>query len=289
MDRLSQTLLVSSIIVSVCSLSGCSVARERTPQDILTEAARRGQLTIDAQLLVEGDLRLRRPEGEWEATLNLSGLTRAAGGATELLASATLRHDTAAEQITGNIRGTISLDDDGTMLLRATSVTSDAARSPLPADWEQQLLGPGLRIGEANRVALTPHPGLLSRQIALLRITTDRGQVDLRGRPAYHYELGVDKPKLEAFLVEAGVQPEALRAMLATLDRQPPRGEVWIDVDTLRVHRLHWQLPDVTDAVLSGELRIDVLPVGLPRADQATSDSGVTSTPREAEASSRRP
>ncbi len=130
-------------------------------------------------------------------------------------------------------------------------------------------------LGSGSPVAMdvTPDPGLLRAQFAVLRVTNDLGTETLDGSATYHYEVAIDRPKLLEFMRQsAAANGEMFDAGREDAQLQAWRvsGEVWIDSRYYYLRRFIWRLqPDARCCALSFDVRLQnhnaAHPVTFPR------------------------
>lgn len=127
------------------------------------------------------------------------------------------------------------------------------------------LLGKWWRLQDPKAAAHTqdvsPDPVLLRAQSQVLAVTNDLGLTRIAGSDAYHYTIGIDPVRLEAFLkAQAAAQgktasPSTIAALSAMLTGAT--GEISIDAETFFIRALTWSIPHMGSGPVSLELSLD--------------------------------
>ena len=92
-------------------------------------------------------------------------------------------------------------------------------------------------------VPLNTEARLLQMQAEIITVTRDRGFARVDGRWMYQYDIAVDREKLRSFLTAVAEQGgRDADASLAAWDTYNMQGQIWIDANTFRIHRILWAL-----------------------------------------------
>lgn len=250
------------ITAAILLLAGCRRAGEFPPAEVLrraTIASRQLQSAqFDARIAVASTAAPMRGN----ATATLSGRLTNGGEQTAWSVALDASFGSANRETTVRLNADVmvAFQQDAYIHLRSFDLSGMQGMPEVAA-----LEGKWWKLPVAERQpsvqSVTPDPRFLHAQADVVRVIRDRGIETIRGRDAYRYDVGIDPDKLVAFLEQAATEsgkPFDRARSAADLDRYDAKGELWIDAETFRVHRIVWMIKDKDSSRLQLELQVDL-------------------------------
>lgn len=235
-------------VVTMLALAACAspLAKSETPQEALSAAGQRSTQLKSAKFDLQGHVNMTFPQA-------LSQMFGQSGSAGSL-----------ALDLSGN--GEAQFPDRYHALLNAKlaglSVATEVivvgaqayVKNPVTGKWQASSQANGLS-SQLNQ----PDPLSYAQLLANVKSIKDLGDTTLDNTTVHHYQLTLDKAKLEASLTKSGVKnAQALAAIKQVLDSGTMTVEVWFGKDDHLVRKV------VTDADYTVDLNSLMGAMGVP-------------------------
>lgn len=188
-------------------------------------------------------------KGQWEGNADFAGEMANGGKQLQFSLNADFTNASSTNEsthITLNSDFMIAGEDE--IYMRVNNLTIDPATPLLPPTLLTQLLNQWWLIGSAKKgtsapADITPDPTYLNMQMAILKITKDRGLTEINKHTSYLYDITLDKEKLRTYLqsMYAAQGKTATEKELAFADMDAP-GQIWIDSTSFVIHRITWNI-----------------------------------------------
>lgn len=258
--------LLAGLVLAACAGQPAQV--EVLPsEEVLQRATQAAQKLDSAQYLVTADVDIDSGN-TWQADgiVRMDGILQNAGDQLRTMTDITAEVE---DEVQGDysLNGTVELvvmDKDDEVYLNIHSLTSQPNSTLFPPEVIGQLAGTWWRLPANDTVpasaSVTPDPRLLQAQAQVVTVTKDNGVVPFAGSDAYHYDVVLNKDKLQAYilaLAEEGDEEIDRAEVESALQNAEATGQIWIDAHNFFLHKLTWEVRSLAYAT-NGTLDLDL-------------------------------
>jgi len=247
--RIRSSVILAFLVLTACGKQAVTVP-DVAPEEVLRRSAQASRNLRSAQYVLSGTFESDGDQKSVEGDVRIDGSLADAGKQVRFRTDFTSRfagQSDGTSAIDGSVEIVVMGDQEvyvnlGSLQLQPeNNIISPAILSKfagrwwrLPSDAQEPVL-----------TDVTPDPSLLRAQSEVVRVVNVRGPDRISGRPAYHYDVTIDRAKFSAFLQEMaktrGKSADYAQSV-EDLNTLQTAGEMWIDAETFNLLKTSWNI-----------------------------------------------